>query len=198
MLANSSSILSNWTAFQSAAKNPREVSNVLKSFISEEATLTYVPTSAGAIGGADVITYLKNAAVQSDTIEDEKIISRAIAGKVVVEESIITIFHNEIIDWLLPEVKPTNKRIVIPIATIAKFNQQDQLVSIHKYWDQGSILRQLGILPLAMFCKANSSETILPILGLKIVDCLEEPYNTPRNVLLKESAPKAAGLAPSQ
>ncbi|KAJ1555403.1 hypothetical protein HK096_001164, partial [Nowakowskiella sp. JEL0078] len=80
-------------------------------------------------------------------------------------------------------------------ATIAKFNQQGKLASIHKYWDQGSVLRQLGILPLALYCKANSSETVLPILGSKIIDRLEDPYNSAANVLLKESVQKAAGFA---
>jgi hypothetical protein len=40
------------------------------------------------------------------------------------------------------------------------------------------VLRQIGVLPNSLYCKANASETTLPVMGPRVVDRLKEPYNT--------------------
>ncbi|KAI8610824.1 hypothetical protein BC830DRAFT_710271 [Chytriomyces sp. MP71] len=48
---------------------------------------------------------------------------------------------------------------------------------MHMYWDQATVLRQIGVLPNSLYCKSNSSEVTLPVLGPRITDRLQEPYN---------------------
>ena len=57
------------------------------------------------------------------------------------------------------------------------------------------MLRQIGALPTSLFCKANNSETVLPVLGPKIVDRLRMPINVaPSNA----TAPRAGKAALSE
>ncbi|ORY52574.1 hypothetical protein BCR33DRAFT_321841 [Rhizoclosmatium globosum] len=82
------------------------------------------------------------------------------------------------IDWLLPGVKPTRKRIVVPLISVIHFDgASGKMQTWHMYWDQASVLRQAGVLPNSLYCKSNASEVVLPVLGPRIADRLKEPYN---------------------
>ncbi|KAJ3254859.1 hypothetical protein HK104_007185 [Borealophlyctis nickersoniae] len=97
-----------------------------------------------------------------------QIINRVISGYNLVEEAILTIVHEDVIDWLLPNVKATRRRIVIPMCTCVSFNEEGRITSKRIYWEQASVLKQISALPASVFCKANNSETTLPVLGNQI------------------------------
>jgi carboxymethylenebutenolidase len=48
-------------------------------------------------------------------------------------------------DWLLPGVPPTGRAVQIPTVAIVRF-EGDKLVHEHIYWDQASVLVQVGLL----------------------------------------------------
>jgi carboxymethylenebutenolidase len=48
-------------------------------------------------------------------------------------------------DWLLPGLPPTNKPVEIAIVTVIQF-QDDKMASERIYYDQASLLVQLGLL----------------------------------------------------
>ena len=53
--------------------------------------------------------------------------------------------HDIEIDWMLPGVAPTGARVEIPLVAIVKF-EGDKLAHEHIYWDQASVLVQVGLL----------------------------------------------------
>ena len=53
--------------------------------------------------------------------------------------------HTTEIDWMLPGVPPTGKYVEIPLVAIVKF-RGDKLYHEHIYWDQASVLVQVGLL----------------------------------------------------
>ena len=89
--------------------------------------------------------------------------------------------HDIEIDWMLPGVKPTGKRVEIPLVAIVKF-RGDKLYNEHIYWDQASVLVQIGLL------KAEG----LPVAGVETANKLVDE-KLPSNTLMKrwsESAGK--------
>jgi carboxymethylenebutenolidase len=48
-------------------------------------------------------------------------------------------------DWLLPGIAPTGKQVAIPLIIIFTF-QGEKVESERLYWDQASMLMQLGVL----------------------------------------------------
>lgn len=48
-------------------------------------------------------------------------------------------------DWLLPGIPPTGKRIEVAVVVVVQF-EDDELAHEHLYWDQASVLVQLGLL----------------------------------------------------
>jgi carboxymethylenebutenolidase len=48
-------------------------------------------------------------------------------------------------DWMLPGIAPTGKRVEVPLVAIVRF-REGKLAHEHIYWDQASVLVQLGLL----------------------------------------------------
>lgn len=65
------------------------------------------------------------------------------------------------------------------------FDSDGKIKALRVYWDQGSVMKQIGLLPASLFCKANGSETVPPVLGPKIVDRLTNAHAEP-NLIVKE------------
>ncbi len=53
--------------------------------------------------------------------------------------------HTIRMDWMLPGLAPTGKRIEVPLVAIVRF-REGKLAHEHIYWDQASVLVQLGML----------------------------------------------------
>jgi carboxymethylenebutenolidase len=71
-----------------------------------------------------------------------------------VDELIVRFTHDIEMDWILPGIAPTGKRV--EVATVAVITFRDgKLFSEHIYWDQASVLVQLGLL----------DPSTLPVLG---------------------------------
>jgi carboxymethylenebutenolidase len=72
-------------------------------------------------------------------------VSRTIGQDQVVDEMIIRFTHTIGMDWLLPGIPPTGKRVEQPVVAIIKF-EGDKIAHEHLYWDQASVLVQIGLL----------------------------------------------------
>src|SRR5262249_10186670 len=72
-------------------------------------------------------------------------VSRTIGQNQVVDELIARFTHSIRMDWLLPGIAPTGKRVELPFVVIVQF-EGDKLAHEHLYWDQASVLVQIGLL----------------------------------------------------
>jgi carboxymethylenebutenolidase len=72
-------------------------------------------------------------------------ISRTIGNDQLVDEMVFKFTHTIKMDWMLPGVAPTGKRVEIPLVVIVRF-RDGKLAHEHVYWDQAPVLVQLGLL----------------------------------------------------
>ncbi|MFH0343279.1 MAG: hypothetical protein ACHBNF_14400 [Chromatiales bacterium] len=72
-------------------------------------------------------------------------ISRTIGNDQLVDEMVFKFTHTIRMDWMLPGLAPTGKRIEVPLVAIVRF-REGKLAHEHIYWDQASVLVQLGML----------------------------------------------------
>ena len=72
-------------------------------------------------------------------------VSRAFGNDEVVDELVISFTHDAEIDYLLPGVAPTGKYVEIPHVVVMKF-KNNKISHEHIYWDQASVLVQIGLL----------------------------------------------------
>lgn len=72
-------------------------------------------------------------------------ISRTIDAHQLVDEIVFKFTHTSEIGWMLPNVAPTGKHVEIPLVVIVGF-AEGKLTHEHIYWDQASVLVQIGLL----------------------------------------------------
>jgi carboxymethylenebutenolidase len=48
-------------------------------------------------------------------------------------------------EWFLPQVPPTNRKVDIDLVVVVQF-RGDKLASERIYWDQATVMRQVGLL----------------------------------------------------
>lgn len=146
--------------------------------------VNHVPTMTGGVGYTDLHRFYKNHFVNSNPDDTQLIpLSRTVGADRVVDEMIFRFTHDREIDWMLPGIEPTGKRVEVPLVAIINF-RGDKLYHEHIYWDQASVLVQIGLLD-----PAN-----LPVAGKATADKVVDE-TLPSNDLMDswaDSAPRAA------
>ena len=114
--------------------------------MTEECYVNLIPLMVGARGRDEVRDFYANHFVSQLPPDIEMVpVSRTIGQGRVVDEMIIRFTHSVRMDWLLPGVPPTGKRVEVPFVAIIQF-EGDKIAHEHLYWDQASVLVQLGLL----------------------------------------------------
>lgn len=118
--------------------------------MTEESYVNLIPLMIGARGRDDVRRFYANHFLPQLPSDIEIVpVSRTIGQGQVVDELIIRFTHSIRMDWLLPGVPPTGKRVEVPFVAIIRFDG-DKIVHEHLYWDQASLLVQIGLLDRAL------------------------------------------------
>ena len=112
----------------------------------KEPYVHHVPVMTGGVGYNRVYDFYKNDFV-GKMPKDLKItrISRTVGKNQVVDELILSFTHDKEIKSMLPGIQPTGKYVEIPHVVIMKF-RGNKIEHEHIYWDQASLLTQIGIL----------------------------------------------------
>jgi len=106
-------------------------------------------------------------------------VSRTIGQGRVVDEMVFRFTHTISMDWMLPGIPPTGKRVEVAMLAVVQF-EGDKLAHEHLFWDQASVLVQLGLLPPAG----------LPVVGAEGARSLLD-----RNIRLNELIHRAKAAA---
>lgn len=88
-------------------------------------------------------------------------LSQTFGNDRIVEEMVIRFTHSIDMDWILPGLRPTNRRAEFVLAGIIQF-EAGKVANEHLYWDQATLLSQLGVLdhPLARAGIASATELL--------------------------------------
>lgn len=89
-------------------------------------------------------------------------VCRTVGQGRVVDEMIFSFTHDLEMDWMLPGVSPTGRRVEVPLVVVVQL-AEDQIVSERIYWDQASVLVQLGLLDASRLPEAGA-ETARKVL----------------------------------
>ena len=134
----------------------KDVDATMATMVSEP-YVNHIPTMTGGVGYEPLKRFYKHHFIPK-TPQDTSLIpiSRTIGEGILVDEMLFCFTHDIEIDWMLPGIKPTGKRVEIPLVAIVKF-RGDKLHNEHIYWDQASVLVQIGLL----------DPTGLPVAGIE-------------------------------
>ncbi|MDQ3761335.1 MAG: nuclear transport factor 2 family protein [Actinomycetota bacterium] len=108
----------------------------------------FAPTGAGGVGRAAVASFYRNHFIGKDKWPADwsiTVISRTVGDDRLVEEFIVSFTHDVDMDYILPGVAPTGKHVEVPHVVVVTF-EGDKIAHEHIYWDQASVLVQVGLL----------------------------------------------------
>jgi carboxymethylenebutenolidase len=131
----------------------------------DDAYVNHVPTMTGGFGKAALRDFYSRDFIPSmppDTTLTP--ISRTVGKDQLVDEMIFSFTHTQEIPWMLPGIAPTGRRVEVPLVAIVRF-RGDKLAHEHIYWDQASVLKQIGLLPAAA----------LPVFGAETAHKVLDP-----------------------
>lgn len=125
-----------------------------------------IPTLIGGVG-LEGVKHFYSSLIPSGKFfpADTEIVpvSRTIDESQLVDEIIFKFTHNSEIGWMLPNIAPTGKRVEVPLVVIVGF-ENNKLTHEHIYWDQASVLLQIGLLDAKG----------LPIYGIETANKMDE------------------------
>jgi carboxymethylenebutenolidase len=140
----------------------------------EDAYVNHIPVLTGGLG-QDALRefYSKRFIPQMPPDTEMTPVSRTIGENQLVDEMVFKFTHTIRMDWMLPGVPPTRKRVEVPLVAIVRF-REGKLAHEHIYWDQASVLVQIGLLDPERF----------PVAGVETARKVLNP-NLPANQLMK-------------
>jgi predicted ester cyclase len=122
-----------------------DVNATMKTMIPEPYVYN-VSSLTGGFGGQGVRRFYGQHFI-NQIPKDAKVtpISRTVGKDQVVDEFILSFTHDTQWDYLLPGIPPTGKRVEIPHVLVMKF-EDGKIAHEHIWWDQASLLVQVGLL----------------------------------------------------
>jgi carboxymethylenebutenolidase len=115
----------------------------------EDAYVNHVPVMTGGSGREQLREFYSRHFITRMPPDTEIVpISRTVGRERLVDEIILRFTHTLEMDWMLPGVAPTGRRVECALAVVVHF-REGRLASEHIYWDQASVLAQLGLLDAA-------------------------------------------------
>ncbi|MFM8303316.1 MAG: ester cyclase [Actinomycetota bacterium] len=128
--------------------------------------LVNVPTMVGGVGADGVRTFYAKRLIGQFFPPDVEFetVSRTYSPERLVDELIISFTHTDRIDWMLPGVEPTGRRVEAAFVVIVGI-EDGKVAYEHIHWDQANVLVQIGLL----------DPTGLPVTGAGAAARLRNP-----------------------
>jgi carboxymethylenebutenolidase len=131
----------------------------------EDSYVNHIPTMAGGYGREALRAFYSRDFIPTMPPDMAMTpVSRTVGTDQLVDEMILSFTHSCPIPWMLPGVAPTHRRVRIPLVAIVRF-RGNKLAHEHIYWDQASVLKQIGLL----------TDPALPVYGAETAEKVQNP-----------------------
>ena len=138
--------------------------------------VNHVPVMTGGRGTDEMIEfYGKHFIPKMPADTALRLLSRTIGSERVIDEFVFSFTHDLTMDWMLPGIDPTHRKVEIPMVAVVQFDG-DKIASERIYWDQACVLVQIGLL----------DPDGLPVTGSEQARKFENP-KLPANELMGEA-----------
>ncbi|PYL65642.1 MAG: hypothetical protein DMF25_02745 [Verrucomicrobia bacterium] len=142
----------------------------------DDAYVNHIPVLTGGVGRDELREfYSKRFIPQMPPDTEMTPVSRTIGEDQLVDEMVFKFTHSIRMDWMLPGIAPTGKPVEVPLVAIVRF-RGGKLSHEHIYWDQASVLVQIGLLDASK----------LPVAGVESARKVLDP-GLPANALMRRA-----------
>lgn len=150
----------------------RNTDDTLETMVAD-AYVNHVPVMTGGVGHDELREFYSQRFIpQMPPDTSMTPVSRTIGVDRIVDEMVFEFTHTSKMDWMLPGVEPTGKHVRVALVVIVHF-RDGKLAHEHIYWDQASVLVQLGLIDADK----------LPVAGVESAEKVLNP-KLPSNTLM--------------
>jgi carboxymethylenebutenolidase len=123
----------------------KDVEATLETMV-DDAVVDHVPVHTGGRGKDELRAFYRDVFIPSwpDDLRQTSI-NRVVGDGQLVDEIRTAFTHDRPMEWFLPGVPPTHKPVEIDIVVVVQF-RDGKLAGERIYWDQATVLRQIGLL----------------------------------------------------
>lgn len=141
--------------------------NTAMAVMTEDAHVVLVASNTGGQGWLGVYEFYARRFLPFIPSDIELIpVTHAFARDRIVEESVVRFTHSVGMEWMLPGLEPTSRKVEFPLISVITF-RGDKIASEHLYWDQATVLSQLGVVDNPLAAAGAGSANKLLRLGLR-------------------------------
>ena len=143
-----------WEEHTAHEFSTRDTDATLETMV-DDAYVNHVPVLTGGVGQSALRLFYSKDFIPCMP-PDTKLtpVSRTVGEDQLVDEMIFSFTHTREMPWMLPGVPPTHRFVEVALVAIVRF-RDGKLAHEHIYWDQASVLKQIGLL----------TDPALPVFG---------------------------------
>ncbi|KAF2405481.1 NTF2-like protein [Trichodelitschia bisporula] len=150
--------------------------------------VNHVPVLTGGIGKKALHRFYQDFFIPSNPPSLKmKLLSRTIGVDRVVDEMFTSFTHSQEMPWILPGIPPTNKHVEVALVSVVCI-RGGKLYHEHIYWDQASVLVQIGLLDPNVVPQAMKNKGVerLPVVGKESARKVLDEDSVPSNELVTD------------
>jgi len=134
-----------WAEHLNGEFEAKDVEATLATMV-EDAYVNHMPVNTGGRGKDALRRFYREDFIPSWPEDLQQTpVNRVVGDGQLVDELHTTFTHSKPMNWFLPNVVPTYKKIVMDIVVVVQFRGH-KIVCERIYWDHASVLRQAGLL----------------------------------------------------
>ncbi len=161
---NQAEMIARWDEHIGYEFSTRDVSSTIATMV-DDAYVNHVPVMTGGYGHGALQKFYAEDFISSMPADTSiRLIARTVGQDQLVDEIIFSFTHTEEMPWMLPGVPPTHRPVEIPLVVVVGF-REGKLAHERIYWDQASVLKQIGLL----------TDPALPVFGAETAHKLIDP-----------------------
>jgi carboxymethylenebutenolidase len=135
--------------------------------------VNHVPVSTGGRGTDEIFAFYSRHFIPKMPADAAlRQFCRTVGNGRVIDEFVFSFTHDVEMDWMLPGIPPTYRRVEIPMVAVVPFDG-DKIACERIYWDQASVLVQIGLL----------DPQGLPVTGVEQARKFEDPQQPPNELM---------------
>ena len=134
-----------WAEHLKGEFETKDVESTLATMV-DDAYVNHMPVNTGGRGKEALRIFYRDDFIPSWPEDLEMTaVNRVVGDGQLVDELHVTFTHSKQMNWFLPNVLPTHKKIAVDFVVVVQF-RGDKLACERIYWDHAAALRQAGLL----------------------------------------------------
>lgn len=134
-----------WSEHLEGEFGTKDVEATLATMV-DDAYINHMPVNTGGRGKEELRAFYRDVFIPSwpDDLNMQPV-NRVVGDNQLVDELHASFTHTKQMDWFLPGVSPTNRKVEVDFVVVVQF-RDDRIACERIYWDHAIVLRQVGLL----------------------------------------------------